>query len=294
LPDSHQQAPTLALAALVLGSIAIGASPIFVRLSELGPIATAAHRMFWALPLLGIWMRLTPPSSRDAAGKAARHLPRLVLCGLLFVGDLIFWHWSILRTTVANATFFANFAPLVVTLGAWLVLKERISARFLAGLALALLGAALLVGASFELDRRHVVGDALGAITALFFGGYVIAVAALRNVLPASTIMFWSSAVTCAGLVAAALIAGENLVPTTWRALIVVVALAWVSQTAGQGMIAYALGHLPASFSSLVILIEPLTAAVLGWLILAERLGRLQALGGAAILAGILSARRRL
>jgi drug/metabolite transporter (DMT)-like permease len=60
----------------------------------------------------------------------------------------------------------------------------------------------------------------------------------------------------------------------------------------GQGLIAYALGHLPASFSALVILIEPLTAAILGWVWLGEALGIRQAIGGVIVLAGIIVARR--
>ena len=68
-------------------------------------------------------------------------------------------------------------------------------------------------------------------------------------------------------------------------------ALAWISQATGQGLIAYALGHLPASFSALTILIEPLTAAILGWIWLGEALSLMQALGGIVVLAGILVAR---
>jgi drug/metabolite transporter (DMT)-like permease len=248
--------------------------------------------VFWALPVLWLWSRLEAAGAPARKAAAARQAPWLALCGLLFVGDLVFWHWSILRTTVANATLFANFSPLVVTLGAWHILKQRVTPRFLAGMAVALAGAGLLVGASFEIDLRHVLGDALGLVTAVFFGCYVIAVAALRRHLPASTIMFWSSAVTCAGLAIAASMAEDTLLPASARGWTVLVALAWVSQAAGQGMIAYALGHLPAAFSSLVILVEPLTAAVLGWIILAEPLTILQTVGAVAILAGILIARR--
>jgi drug/metabolite transporter (DMT)-like permease len=288
----RDNASALPLAALVLGSVAIGASPIFVRLSELGPVSTAFHRTLWALPLLWLWARLA--RNRAGAGARARpaHAGRLMLCGLLFVGDLIFWHGSILRTTVANATLFANFAPLIVTLGAWVFLKERITRAFLAGMALALAGAGMLMGASIDLDPRYLVGDALGVITAIFFGGYVITVAALRAQLSAPEIMFWSSLVTCVGLLIATLIAGEALMPPSARGFAVVVALAWISQVAGQGLIAYALGHLPASFSSLVILIEPLTAAILGWIVVHEPLGLWQFLGGAAILCGIVVSRR--
>lgn len=293
MAPSHHPPTRLALPALVLGSIAIGASPIFVRLSELGPLATAFHRMAWALPLLYGWMRWN-----DRRGGPARPPWRLrdqglvVLAGLLFVGDLAFWHASILATSVANATFFANFSPIVVTVGAVTLLGERVGWRLAAGLVLALVGAGGLAGASLEVGASHLRGDGLGLITALFFGAYMLVVASLRRHLPAATILFWSSLVSCLGLGLLAVLAGQPLLPHSLRGLLVLIALAWISQAAGQGLIAEALGFLPAGFSSLVILIEPVTAAALGWLLLAEPLGPAQAVGGALVLAGVLLARR--
>jgi len=104
--------------------------------------------------------------------------------------------------------------------------------------------------------------------------------------------MFYSSAVTCVLLLAATLLSGEGLLPATAHGWVALFALAWISQAMGQGFIAYALGHLPASFSSLAILIEPLTAAILGWVWLGEALGALQAMGAVIVLAGIAVARR--
>jgi len=284
-----QQPRRLALPAVLAGGIAIGFSPIFVRLSELGPVATGFYRMFLALPLLWLWMRL---ETRRAAGKRPVEWLAVALPGALFAGDILFWHWSITYTTVANATLLANFAPVVVTLGAWLFLRERITAMFLLGMALAMGGAALLVNASVALGSRYVLGDMLGLITACFFGSYVIAVARVRDRMAASTLMLYSSAVTALLLLVATVISGENLLPASASGWSVLVALAWVSQATGQGLIAYALGHLPASFSALAILIEPLTAAILGWAWLGEALSVLQAIGGGIVLAGIIVARR--
>jgi drug/metabolite transporter (DMT)-like permease len=86
-------------------------------------------------------------------------------------------------------------------------------------------------------------------------------------------------------------VAGEKLLPGSANGWLALFALAWISQAMGQGFIAYALGHLPASFSALAILIEPLTAALLGWVWLGEALGVLQAVGGVIVLAGIAVAR---
>jgi drug/metabolite transporter (DMT)-like permease len=289
MSSSAQQ--RLALPAVLTGGVAIGFSPIFVRLSELGPVATGFYRLFLALPLLWLWMRVEAHGAAAGAQHSADWIAAVVP-GVLFAGDILFWHWSITYTTVANATLLANFAPVVVTLGAWLLLRERITLLFLTGMALAMGGAALLVNASVALGSRYVLGDALGLITACFFGSYVIAVARVRGRLAASTLMFYSSAVTALMLLAATLISGESLLPQSTSGWGVLVALAWISQATGQGLIAYALGHLPASFSALVILIEPLTAAILGWAWLGEALSAWQAIGGAIVLAGIIVARR--
>ena len=289
MSSSAERHRRLALPALLLGAIAIGFSPIFVRLSELGPVATGFYRLLLALPLLWLWMRWEQRAAAETRRVAA--LP-IAVAGILFAGDILFWHWSITTTTVADATLFANFAPVIVTVGAWLYLGERITGQFLAGMALAMGGAALLVDASAALGARYVLGDGLGLITACFFGSYVVAVARLRNNNAASTIMFWSSAVTCVLLLAATLIAREKLLPGSANGWLALLALAWISQAMGQGFIAYALGHLPASFSALAILIEPVTAALLGWVWLGEALGVLQGVGGMIVLAGIAVARR--
>jgi drug/metabolite transporter (DMT)-like permease len=285
-----RQPRRLAFPALLAGGIAIGFSPIFVRLSELGPISTGFYRLLLALPLLWLWMRW---EERHTAHATARieWLP-MAVPGILFAGDILFWHWSITTTTVANATLFANLAPVIVTAGAWIYLRERVTSLFFAGMALAMSGGALLMQASAALGARYVLGDALGLVTACFFGSYVVAVARLRHRIPASTIMFYSSAVTCVLLLAATLLSGESLLPATAHGWVALFALAWISQAMGQGFIAYALGHLPASFSSLAIVIEPLTAAILGWVWLGEALGALQAMGAVIVLAGIAVARR--
>ena len=57
-------------------------------------------------------------------------------------------------------------------------------------------------------------------------------------------------------------------------------ALAIISQVGGQGLMAVALGTLPATFSALVIFLEAIAAASFGWLLLNEPLGLWQALGG--------------
>ncbi|TVR95721.1 MAG: DMT family transporter [Rhodospirillales bacterium] len=283
----------LALPFLILGAIGIAFAPIFVRLSELGPVATAFHRLFLALPALWLWLAIAERNTQRSQGpRTARDRLGLAAAGLFFAGDLAFWHWSIQLTSVANATLLANFAPVFVALAGFLLFAERFSRTFLAGMAAALTGACVLMGKSFAIGADALLGDILGLITAVFYAGYIVSVARLRARFSTPTIMAWSSLVTCTALLPIALIAGESLVPVTLYGWGVLVGLALVSQVGGQSLIAFALAHLPAAFSSVSLLLQPAMAAVLAWIILDEALGPVQGAGALMILAGIVIARR--
>jgi drug/metabolite transporter (DMT)-like permease len=104
--------------------------------------------------------------------------------------------------------------------------------------------------------------------------------------------MSWSSAAAAVLLLPAALIAGEGLIAASLSGWLILFGLAWISHTAGQSLIAYALAHLPAALSSVSLLVQPIAATLLAWIILGESISPWQALGAGVILSGILLARR--
>src|SRR5262249_28837419 len=181
----------VAFACLVLSAVAMGASPIFVRLADVGPYASAFWRTLLALPLLWLWSRV------EARGAAPTPFDRSALvAGLLFAGDLFFWHLAIVDTTVANATFLATTTPLSVPVGAWVLAMQTIGTRTLAGIALCLLGGAALVGQSYGFAPARIAGDLFGVVTAVFFGSYVLAVRQGRMHHAAGRLLFLSTMVT--------------------------------------------------------------------------------------------------
>lgn len=280
-----------ALGALLFGATLIGLSPIFVRLSEAGPTATAFWRVALAVPVLWIvWI-----VSRHSAAQERKRAPRRLLwaAGATFAGDLAFWHASIGLTSVANSTLLANLAALFVTLAAWVFLRQRPTLSFLAGLGAALFGVALLLQSNLRLSAASLLGDALGVITALFYAGYLLSVKGLRDRGAATLeVMLSTSAITALLLLPVALATGEAMLPATPMGWATLIGLALVSHAAGQGLIAYALAHLPASFSSVSLLVQPVAAAAFAWLLLDERLAPLQVAGGMIVLAGIYFAGR--
>lgn len=285
----------IALAALIAGAIGIAFSPIFVRLSEVGPTATAFWRVAIAVPALWVWMSMRPPGSspgRARKPQGLRDAVRLCTAGLFFAGDLVAWHWSIAFTSVANSTLLANFAPIFVTLACWLLFKETFSRTFVLGLALAILGAVVLMGQSVNLGMNHLFGDGLGMLTAVFYAGYILSVGRLRAEFSTATIMTWSSLTTAVAVLPAVLVSGESLIPGSAYGWGILLGLALFSHVGGQSLIAYALAHLPPAFSSVSLLVQPAAAAVIAWVLLGEPLGPWQAAGASVMLAGILFARR--
>lgn len=301
---TERRRTAVALVALVLGAIAMGASPIFVRLADVGPYASAFWRTSLALPFLWIWMRLAgqwPDSRQRSIGAVTARPgrgrgrdiadPGIILTGLFFAGDLFFWHLSILATTVANATFLATTSPIWVALGAWYVSSESIGTRFLGGLALCIAGGSALIGESYGFLPQRLAGDLFGVITAVFFGGYILAIRHNRARFAAARLALLSTAISALCLFVIAVAFEPTLLPRSVGGFAALMGLALISQVGGQGLLTVALGTLPATFSSLVIFLEAVAAAAFGWLILGERLGIVQMLGGVLILAGIFVAR---
>ncbi len=277
-----------AFVALLVGAAGTAFAPILVRVSELAPTASAFWRMALAVPCIGLWMLL---ARRSGAQQPPRSVPGdltlLALTGVLFAGDLLALHASISLTSIANAVLFLNSQPIWVVLGAWLLFRQRVSVRFLFGLALALAGAVLVIGASLTLAHDRLVGDALGVLSGVFYAAYILVAVRLRARHGSLSVMLWTSMAASPILLFAAWVAGVALWPDSLRGLGLMLMLALVGQVAGNGLIVYALAHLPPAFSAVALLSQPLLAALFAWALLGESLGTMQALGIGTVLAGI-------
>jgi drug/metabolite transporter (DMT)-like permease len=280
----------LPLVALFTGALGIASSGIFVRLSETGPTATAFWRGALALPLLALWAWLEPRRGDRGSprGVPARDA-RFFWAGLFFAGDLALWHWSLLLTTIAASTLEANLAPIFVTLIAWLAWHERPNGRFLLALALALGGVLLIVSNKLGHGSRALLGDALGIGTACFYAGYIAVVSRLRATYGTGVVMASTTLVFTLLLLPLALT--QKFLPDTASGWMLLVGLALLAQFFGQGLIAYALAHLPATFGSVGLYVQPIAAAIYARIFLGERLAPVQILGACIVLGAIALAR---
>ena len=302
----------LAAAGVVLGAVATSSNPVFVRSSDVPETASAFHRMAWALPAFAMWGLVAGlgvrrvgggEDNRASAGPESRRLRRptrsigipveprdlllLALCGAFFAGDLAALHAAVNLTTAANAILFLNAQPIYVSIGAWLLFGERMGLRFAGAAALALLGAAVLTWTSLDFGAGHALGDFLGVVAGVCYAGYILAASRLRKNYSSLAINVATCLVGAPLLLAAALAAGQPITPPTPNDWFLMIGLGVVAHACGQGLIVWGLAHLPAAFASVSLLVAPVSAAVLAWLLLAEPLGPVQVAGMALVLAGV-------
>lgn len=272
------------LIVLLIAASVLGLAPILVRLTETGPAAAGFWRFVFALPLLALIV------GRPGGEGFARPSKWMLLAGLFFAMDLSFWHYGIVMTSVANATVLCNLTPVVVTAFAWLVLKERPDKLFVVALILAMAGAfAMAAAASGAQGTNPLLGDILSLLVSFWYSGYFLAVKLARRDASAMRVTWWATVVGAPILLAVSLMLGEDLVPASAAGWAACVAMGLMHVT-GQGGVAWALGKLPASLTAVTILIQPVVAGLLGWLVFGETLTPIQALGGALVLGAVVLA----
>ncbi|MEY2926716.1 MAG: hypothetical protein RL367_1193 [Pseudomonadota bacterium] len=268
----------LGLTALLLGNICLSFGPWFVRLADTGPVAAAFWRMALATPLLFVFAGM--------AGAPVRRLKRptvllFLVSGLFFAADLASWHIGIHHTKLANSTLLGNAASFLLPLYGFIAARQWPNRVQGSALALATAGATLLIGRSFELSPENFRGDLLCLLAGIFYTVYLVLMGRARDGLAAWPTLAWTSLSSILPLIVLAWMLGEQVIPQNWTPLI---ALAFFSQIAGQGLMIYAVGRVSPLLLGITLLTQPAIAAAIGWLVYREALS-LADWSGAALIA---------
>lgn len=275
----------LHFAALLGGNAALALGPWFVRIADTGPVAAGFWRLMLALPLLA-GMALATRQKLTGYGPAV--WAAIVGAGVFFALDLGSWHLGILHTRMGNATLFGNSGSLIVMAWGMVMLRRWPHRNEWLAFALALLGAAILLGRSLEMDRATLIGDLLCLLAGLLYAGYIVLLQRPRTHLGNWALLTWSSLAGAPVLLGIALALGERVIPQLWWPLI---ALALASQVLGQGLLIFALRHFSAVVFGLALLSQPAIAVAVGWLAFGEVLGWAD-VAGMVLVAGALALAR--
>ena len=298
-----KRASAAAYITLCTALLAVSFAPIFIRLceTELGPNGTVLNRMLVFFVVFGTgrlfsrWQSQPPstlleeetPPAVSGQGFNARQWVLLLGVGTISVTSLVLWAMSLQYTTVAKSMLLNNLTPIFTTLGSWLLFKKRFNRQFLAGMAIALAGAAGLGFEDLHGSDGLLIGDLYALLSAVFLGGYFLVVEQLRQWFSATTILLWRCGVGSALLVPLVWGTEGQLLPATEVAIFAALGLGIVSEGLGQRLLADSMDKFSSSFISLFLLLEPIVSALLAWAIFIEPVGPTTWLGFAVVLGGI-------
>src|SRR5512133_2523167 len=110
--------------ALGTGIFALSFSAMFVRWANAPGPVTAFYRLFFSTFLL---LPFFVPRVKANPAIQSRSIVFPLLAGIFTACDLGLWTASLTFTTASNATLLGNTAPLWVALGAWLILKHKLT-----------------------------------------------------------------------------------------------------------------------------------------------------------------------
>jgi drug/metabolite transporter (DMT)-like permease len=280
--------PATVIATLVVVQVLFGGFPVAGKavLAEVEPLALAALRVLGATPLL-LWIAW----QRDRRLPARRDLPLLALLGLLGVAaNQVLFVLGLERTTATNAAILMVSIPIFTVVVAALLRVERPGPRRLAGVALAVLGALVLLRPwALTAARGVAVGNALILVNCLSYAAFLVLQRPLLARMPWRTVIAWSflfGAVAVLAVAGPALLALEPAAvsPGTWLAIgYIVLFPTFVTYLLSTWAVARSS---PATVAASTTL-QPLVAAVLAVPLLGESLGWPEGVGFALIGSGL-------
>jgi len=247
--------------AVALGVFCIGSSAIFVKIANVEGVVSAFYRLFFAaLVVVPFWVTKRPawPNRQDALW--------IVLGGVFFALDLVLWNTGILLTSAATATLLANNAPLWVGLGAMLLFREKLSAKFWIGLFIA---------------------------ASLFYAAYLLATQKARKKVDTLTFTCLSMVTGVVILFPVSVLSDKTLIGFSSKTWLALLGLGLFSQLTGWLAINKAFGRLRAAPVSVCLLLQPVVTAILGIIFLGESLQTSDLFGGTLVLVGVFFVNQR-
>lgn len=295
--------PKILPVVLLTAILGISVSGPLARLAQAEPLAIAVWRLILALSVIG-GMLLWTGSWREWRALSRRDVLVGAAAGVFLA--VHFWTWiaSLGMTTIAASVLLVNLHPVVIIAGSALWLGERPTRRQVAGLALALVGAAVIGlgdsllrgdapaapdGATGDAASRALLGNALALVGAVTVGLYYLVGRSLRQRLTLWPYVALVYGACLGSLLVFAIFDGTTLTGFAPREWMLFGGIALGPMLLGHTGFNWSLRYVPAFVVSLAVLAEPVGAAWLAYLIPAIRETPSPAvlIGGAVVLIGL-------
>ncbi|TAF11340.1 MAG: DMT family transporter [Nostocales cyanobacterium] len=281
---------------LIIALFALSITGILVKfsLSEMSINVTLFNRSWIAAVVFALWngvYQLRTQLSAEPVIPQQRYQIRdyalLLGASLAYMLGRLLWTWSLTQTSIANANVLGGLSPVFTTLGAWLLFKQLFDRKFLFGMLLAILGAAVLGFDDFLVSNHGLIGDFAALGCAVLYATTYLILEYLRSKFSVETVLMWRCLVGAVLTLPLVQIYEDQFFPPSLSGWLIVFSLAIVCEALGHGLTVYSLKSFSSTFVLIVFLLDPVIAAILAWILFAENLTFLNLVGFTVIIGGI-------
>lgn len=264
-------------------------SSVLVKIIPVSPIILAFYRVTIAIPIFFLLAFRTA----DFWQISLRDFWIMLLAGFFFALDLIFFNTALHKTSVAHVNLIGSLVCFVLAPIGAIFFHEKIKKEFVFGCILAIFGVFLLLQGRIEGSVSTLFGNFLALLCMIFYSFFLALVFLLRKKYSALTVMAFSSIGASLMLLATGVLVEGFSVPTGISQWLYVLLIVLFGQILGQGFFSYIMGKISTQASSLLLLVSPIIAAIMGFFILNERLGLVEIGAIGVILVGVYFAQQK-
>ncbi|OIQ08887.1 EamA-like transporter family protein [Moorella thermoacetica] len=196
---------------------------------------------------------------------------------------LLFHAFERIPATVAMLFFYLY--PVIVSLLATVFLKETLTRAKIGALVLAFTGLAVILGV--PTGNLEIWGIVTALLAACTNGIYMVGQTGLLKTIEPRVFNAYATLTIGVAYFILAIVTGTFSLAFNSQAILAIATLSLICTLLAYTAVAWSLKYIGASRAAIISTLEPVVTAVLGFLILGERLHPIQLLGGALILAGV-------
>ena len=270
---------------VILGVAAMSSSAIFVRYSSAPSIVLVLYRMLFSVVLL-------LPSVLLKNRQELKELQRRdwLLCAIsgVFIGLHFSAYFEALKwTSIAAAVVLSDTEVLFVALALVLIFKKKLTGGAWFAIALAFGGSIVIAMADSSAGMGSLRGTLLGLASGFLMSVYTMIGSVCRRKVSTTVYTFVVYCMAAVTVMAVALFGGTPLLGHGGVNLAIGLGLAVFPTLLGHSVFSWGLKYLPPTFIASAKLLEPVLAAIMGWILFRENPGWQVAIGGAIVVAGI-------
>jgi len=251
-----------AMVSLLIGAVMISFSGVWVKFSQVSPTSSAFYRVIFG----GIVLFLLTLKNRELKWYGTRHMVLCLFCGMLFALDLYFYHSSIKYIGPGLATILPNFQVIILTFTGIVFFKEKLRMVFFLSIPFAFTGLLMIVGINWkDLPELYQLGIIMGILTAFLYAVFLLSLRKLQSDMHGSSffyVLMLISFTTAIFLGLEMVLSSDTFVIPGMGSLLSLGALGVFSQAAGWILITNALPRVRASYSGIILLVQPALAFV--------------------------------